>query len=140
MNLFYENHRQPVGRYRSPDPEPLLEQLHKTMDLFTSATVVIDGLDEIAGDRWDTIDLLRRIRLENSKTKTIYASRKETDIEDCLSLSEYKKVSIVAQSSDLALYVASEIEKRTKKKQLSIKDLDLKETIMNRLINGAEGM
>lgn len=46
----------------------------------------------------------------------------------------------MAHSSDLALYVASEIEKRIRKRQLSIKDSDLKETIMNRLVNGAEGM
>ncbi|CAG8958729.1 hypothetical protein HYFRA_00011572 [Hymenoscyphus fraxineus] len=135
---FYEKHRQLAGRYGSPDLESLLKQLHKVMEVFSTATVVIDGLDEIAGDRWDTIDLIQRIRQKDSRTRTLYASRKETDIETCLT--EYQKVSIAAQSSDLALYVASEVDKRTRKRQLSIKDPDLKETILNRLVNGAEGM
>ncbi|CAG8974500.1 hypothetical protein HYALB_00009035 [Hymenoscyphus albidus] len=99
------------------------------MEVFSTATVVIDGLDEIAGDRWDTIDLIQRIRQKDSRTRTLYASRKETDIETCLT--EYQKVSIAAQSSDLAL---------TRKRQLCIKDPDLKDTIMNRLVNGAEGI
>jgi hypothetical protein len=46
----------------------------------------------------------------------------------------------VARSSDLELYVASEIETRTRKKELNIKDPDLKEEIMKRLIHGADGM
>lgn len=105
---------------------------------FSVTTVVVDGLDEISSSRFDAVDFLRRLGEDNPHVRTLYASRRETDIEQCLD--GYEKVSIVARSSDLELYVASEIETRTRKKQLNIKDPDLKEQIMNRLINGAEGM
>jgi hypothetical protein len=98
----------------------------------------MDGLDEITRNRFDTVHLLRRIQQEPRKIRMLFASRRETDIEQCLD--GYEQVSIIARSSDLELYVASEIETRTRKKQLNIKDPDLKEKIMKRLIHGADGM
>jgi hypothetical protein len=62
----------------------------------------------------------------------------ETDIE--IHLQEYEKISIAATSSDLKLYVAAEIESRSRKKALRTRDPGLKEEIMERLILGAEGM
>jgi hypothetical protein len=138
LAVFYEGHYQSSGRLRSPKPESLLGLLHEITSLFSVATVVIDGLDEITRNRPDAIDLLRRVHQKNRGIRTLYASRREMDIEQCLD--DYEQVSIVARSSDLELYVASEIDKRTRKKQLNIKDPELKEQIMKRLINGADGM
>lgn len=90
LSVSYESQREPSGVYTAPDPEALLDLLHEIMDLFSTTSVVIDGIDEIERDRWETIDLLRLIRWENCKTRTIYASRRETEIEDCLT--EYDKV------------------------------------------------
>jgi len=135
---FYESHYQPSGSYRSPNPESLLQILHQITNLFSCTTVLVDGLDEISNNRFDAINVLQRIQQDHSRVRILYASRRETDIEQ--SLGEYEQVSIVARSSDLELYVASEIETRTRKKQLNIKDPDLKEQIMKRLIHGADGM
>jgi hypothetical protein len=135
---FYESHSQPFGSHRSPNPESLLRMLHNIIDLFPLTSILIDGLDEITRNRFDTVQLLRRIQQEPCKIRTLFASRCERDIEQCLD--GFEQVSIVARSSDLELYVASEIEKRTRKKELNIKDPDLKEEIMKRLIHGADGM
>jgi hypothetical protein len=112
--------------------------LHNITDLFPLTTILIDGLDEITKNRFDAVQLLRRIQQEPRRIRTLFASRCETDIEQCLD--GFEQVSIVARSSDLELYVASEIETRTRKKELNIKDPDLKEKIMKRLIHGADGM
>jgi hypothetical protein len=112
--------------------------LRNITDLFPLTSILIDGLDEITRNRFDTVQLLRRIQQEPCKIRTLFASRCERDIEQCLD--GFEQVSIVARSSDLELYVASEIETRTRKKELNIKDPDLKEEIMKRLIHGADGM
>jgi hypothetical protein len=139
LAAFYQSHfYQPSSGFRSPNPESLLRLLHQITNLFSLATVLIDGLDEITRNRLDTINLLERIQSEHRKVRTLYASRREVDIEQ--SLRDYEHVSIAARSSDLELYVASEIDTRTRKKQLNIKDPDLKQHIMKRLIHGADGM
>lgn len=112
--------------------------MHNITDQFSLTTILIDGLDEITRDRFTAVDLLQRIQQEPRKIRTLFASRREADIEQCLD--GFEQLSIVARSSDLELYVASEIETRTRKKQLNIKDPDLKEQIMKRLIHGADGM
>ena len=139
LSKFYQS--QQSGVYRtagSATPDSLLQLLNEVTEKYSSAIVIIDGLDEISRDRQDTVDLIQSMNQPNNKIKTLFASRRETDIEACLG--DYVKISIAARSSDLELYVASEIESRTRKKQLNIRDPDLKEKILKRLINEAEGM
>ena len=138
LTIFHESYLQPSGSYRSPNPESMLRILHQITDLFSLMTVLIDGLDEITSNRLDAINVIQRIQQDHRRVRALYASRREADIEQ--SLGEYEQVSIVARSSDLELYVASEIDTRTRKRQLNIKDPDLKEQIMKRLIHGADGM
>jgi predicted LPLAT superfamily acyltransferase len=85
------------------------------------------------------VELLASLSTGNqTKIKTLFTSRLETDIE--VHLGSYEKVSIAATSSDLRLYVASEIENRTRKKVLRMRNPELKKEIMDRLIDGAQGM
>jgi hypothetical protein len=138
LSSFYESHSQPLASYHSPNPESLLRILHNITDMFSLTTILIDGLDEITRNRFDAVNLLQQIQQEPRKIRALFASRCEADIEQCLC--EFEQVSILARSSDLELYVASEIEKRTRKRELNIADPDLKEKIMKRLIHGADGM
>jgi len=100
--------------------------------------VVVDGLDEISEDRADVTRMLRSLNDSSNSVKTLFASRPEIDIgyalEDC------ENISIAARSSDLRLYVGSEIEKRTKERKLNIRDMDLKAHIVQTLVEGADGM
>jgi hypothetical protein len=136
LTTFYDRFHQSNPHHLSPEKLPHL--LREVSRSFSAVNIIIDGLDEISFDRSDTVEKLEQIDIASSHTKTLFASRREFDIEQALE--RYKKISIAAQSSDLELYVASEIESRTTKRQLNIKDPDLKEQIMKRLINGSDGM
>ncbi|KAF7510128.1 hypothetical protein GJ744_007027 [Endocarpon pusillum] len=120
LRVCYHNHQDPSPRLAKP--EKLLELLHAV----------------VSSNRLKAIELLQCINQPHGSIRTLFASRCEIDIEECLD--DYERVSIAARRSDLELYVASEIEIRTKRKQLNLKDPDLKAQIMKRLINGADGM
>jgi hypothetical protein len=100
--------------------------------------IVVDGLDEITHDRAGVTRDLSSLNSEGGKIKTLFASRPEVDIG--YELGSFVQVSIAAMSSDLRLYVASEIERRTREKRLRIRDPTLKDHIMKTLIEGADGM
>jgi len=100
--------------------------------------IVVDGLDEITNDRAGVTRLLRSLNTVGGHIKTLFASRPEVDIG--YELEKFVQVSIAAMSSDLRLYVASEIERRTKERTLRIRDPNLKDHIMTTLVDGADGM
>lgn len=105
---------------------------------FQTTMVVVDGLDEITNNRADVTRALRSLNIEGGQIKTLFASRLEIDIG--YELEDFVQVSIAAMSSDLRLYVASEIERRTTEKRLRIRDPSLKDHIMTTLVDGADGM
>jgi hypothetical protein len=100
--------------------------------------VVVDGLDEITNHRADVTKLLRSLNTEEGQIKTLFASRADFDIG--YELEDFVQLSIAAMSSDLRLYVASEIERRTRQRKLRMRDPNLKDYIMTTLVDGAEGM
>lgn len=100
--------------------------------------IVVDGLDEITQDRAVVTRDLSNLSSEGDKIKTLFASRPEVDIG--YELGNFVQVSIAAMSSDLRLYVASEIERRTRERNLRIQDSTLKDYIMKALVEGADGM
>jgi hypothetical protein len=105
---------------------------------FVTTMIVVDGLDEITENRSGVTRTLQSLNSTDGSIKTLFSSRLEVDIRYELEL--FKQVSIAAKSSDLRLYIASELEKRMKEKRLRIRDPSLKEHIMKRLEGGAEGM
>jgi hypothetical protein len=139
VETFYKNHN-PKGKPVTPPTAAELCTLLKSITTcFENALIIVDALDECVQDRYHVVELLRSLNISgDSNIKTLFTSRREVDIED--HLSEYEQVSIAARSSDLKLYVASEIEQRIRRKQLRLRDPKLKEHIMERLIGGAEGM
>ncbi len=99
--------------------------------------ILIDRLDEIKNNQVANLEM-RCGLASTGKLKTLFASRGEVDIRNCLA--EYAKISTAAQSGDLRLYVTAEIETRTARHQLGFQDPELKEHIMKTLITGAERM
>jgi hypothetical protein len=137
LEAFYEAHN-PKGQ---PPKEVTANELCDLLKIMAShfkyTTILIDGLDEIETNRSETLEMLCGLTC-TVNLKTLFASRDEVDIRNCLA--EYANISIAAQSGDLRLYVAAEIETRTARNQLRIRDPELKEHIMKTLITGAEGM
>ena len=104
---------------------------------FDDAMVVVDALDECRTQTTCITSLLSGLNDsgEAGNTKPLFLSRNEQGI--CEVLENYDQVSIAARSSDLKIYVGAEIECN---KELRIKDQSLKQKIMERLVEGADGM
>lgn len=101
--------------------------------------VVVDALDECPDDhRYAVLAILKLISTKASNARVIYTSREETDIKE--SFAEFKSVRITANTSDLELYVASEIQMRTSSGRLKVKHSEVKDKIIDKLTHEADGM
>lgn len=102
--------------------------------------LVIDALDESDVRRFEVLDILNNLDAghPDNNFKVLLVSRDEYDIRE--RLSSYTPVAISARTSDLRLYVAAELEKRIRERKLRLRDRSLKEHIMERLIQRADGM
>jgi ankyrin repeat protein len=138
LSEFIKDHIANDGSSRNHTPEELCELIRKLSKHSQSALIIVDGLDEIANDRAHVAKLLGSLNTTDGLIKTLFASRPEIDIG--YQLEDYLQISIAAMSSDLRLYVASEIERRTRERKLRIQDPSLKEHIMKTLVDGADGM
>jgi len=138
LTTFYRDHVTKDRQIRASTSEELCDLIVKVSAQFQNTMIVVDGLDEISEDRADITRFLRGLNDHSGSVKTLFASRPEVDIGHVLE--DFEEISIAAMSSDLRLYVGSEIERRTKQRKLNITDRDLKEHIMKTLIEGADGM
>ncbi|KAL9119191.1 MAG: hypothetical protein Q9187_004254, partial [Circinaria calcarea] len=139
LECFYNRYNVDVRTSTLPALEELRDLISALAECFDNALVVVDGLDECSGDRSIVVGLLTSLMdVPRTNIKCIFASRDEYDIGICLK--DYVKVSIAAKGTDLKLYVLAEIEKRTKSGRLSIRRPALKEEIMAKLVEKADGM
>ena len=140
LRAFYEKHN-PADR---PCGELSLERLRDLLvemaSSFNTAMIVVDALDECGIQNKLVARLLSSLNSssEAGNIKTLFLSRDEEEIREVLE--EYDQVSIAARGSDLRLFVGAEIELRIRNKDLRIKDESLKQEIMERLVEGADGM
>lgn len=133
---FCEEHAD-EGAFRSHTPQELCDLIRKLSKYFQTTMIVVDGLDEIP-NRAGITRLLRSLNTESYSIKTLFASRREIDIAN--QFGDFVEVSIAATSSDVRLYVAAEIDRRMRDKNLIIRDPNFKDDVMEALLNGAEGM
>jgi hypothetical protein len=111
--------------------------LRKMVRHFSSVSIVIDGVDECHESTVVT-DTLASLARDNLGVRIVIFSRKEAEMEPLLE--SYTEVSIAAESEDLRLYVPAQIEARTRLRKLRIKDPNVKDEIIETLVNGADGM
>ena len=139
LREFYQTHNPDHQIRFKYDPEALLDLLRAMTLLFNCAIIIVDGLDECGANTPVVVDSLSSLNDgEHSTVKSIFLSRDEIEIRE--RLEKYTKVSIAARSSDLRLYVGAETDIRIRTKRLRIRDQSLKEHILNRLVDGADGM
>ncbi|KAF7891213.1 uncharacterized protein EAF02_001538 [Botrytis sinoallii] len=138
LEAFCEKHYMTENTQGSATTGDFCEFIVELSRNFSTTSIVVDGLDEIAEDRAEVTRLLKSLNKPSGTIKTLLASRNEVDIrivlEDCPS------ASIAAESGDLRLYVQSEIKKRTKLGKLRIRDGNLKDHIAKVLTEGSDGM
>ncbi|KAL8886795.1 MAG: hypothetical protein Q9215_005533 [Flavoplaca cf. flavocitrina] len=140
LRTFYQQHRRSDKSPVEYEPQELSALIKSMTVFFEAAMIIVDALDECGKSAKRLAKLLAGLRSSNEYTdiKTLFLSRDELDIRDILV--DYPQVSIAAKSRDLKLYVAAEIATRIEEKDLRIKDPSLQEHIMERLIEGADGM
>ncbi len=139
LRNFYETHNPEHQLHCTYDSEALLDLVRTVTSVFDCAMIIIDGLDECGmNTRLVVESLITLSDGEDATVKTIFLSRDEIEIRE--RLENYIKVSIAARSCDLRLYVGAEIHLRMRTKRLRIKDQSLKAHILERLVEGAEGM
>ena len=140
LQAFYAKHNPSDRPSVGVDMEELRDLLVEMASSFDDAMIVVDALDECGTQSSFVTSLLSSLNNsgEASNIKTLFLSRDEQDIREALE--DYSQISIAARSSDLKIFVGAEIECRTRNKDLRIKDQSLKQDIMERLVEGAEGM
>ena len=140
LKAFYERHLSDSRGSIAYDPQNLCQLIVEMASYFDCTMIVVDALDECGTNTNSVVHLLTSLNApaESNTVKTLFLSREEIDVRELLE--DYAHISIAAQSSDLGLYVAAEIEVRVRERKLRIKDSLLKEHIRERLVDGAAGM
>ena len=124
---------------RSAHAEDLRDLIMNMTKRLSDVFFVVDGLDECSSERSVVIDLLDSLKGPASDgVRLLFASRDEQDIR--MALRDYHEISIAAKSSDIRLYVAAELQRRVDKGSLVLRNPSLKEHIMERLVEKADGM
>ncbi|KAF6235600.1 hypothetical protein HO173_006283 [Letharia columbiana] len=128
LQAFYAKHNRPDRPSVGFDLRVLHDLLVEMASSFDDAMVVVDALDECRTQTTCITSLLSGLNDsgEAGNTKTLFLSRSEREI--CEVLENYDQVSVAA------------IECRTRNKELRIKDQSLKQNIMERLVEGADGI
>jgi hypothetical protein len=135
---YYDECNPEESLLRPPKVAGLKRLICDMLTHFDEAAILVDGLDECGNSTIEVVTLLVDLADTSTNMKTLFASRDLVHIRELLD--SYCSVSIAARSSDLRLYVASEIENRIRLNRLRIGGEKIKEHIMDKLINGAEGM
>lgn len=117
--------------------DELLIILRTMLRLFSTISIIVDGVDE-CGEAAEGTEMLVLIASQLPHVRMLLFSRRETQIE--LLLDDFEHLSIATVSQDLRLYVPAQIERRVKLGKLRIRNSDVKDEIVERLVNGADGM
>lgn len=136
----YHEQLHPAGSLgKNPEADDLRELIIQMSRQFKQTLVIIDGLDE-CGDSSDIVtDNLSKLTNSTPNMSMALFSRREVNIEQWLQ-QDFKHIEIAAQSTDVRLYVAAEMEKRIQNRRLRISNMALKDEILNKLVDGAKGM
>jgi Cdc6-like AAA superfamily ATPase len=141
LKRHYELMQKESKAYTNLTVNQILIIIKEQISAFNTCSFILDGLDECGDHIADVLDAW--ITMESSSQsmlRTVILSREIDLIQRRLSQESYLEISIAAQSSDIRLYVAAEIEKRTRKGSWIIEDSELNSYIMKRLVEKAQGM
>lgn len=136
---FHEAHHSEKQVSTSYSPDELRDLILQMSSFFNQTMIVVDGLDECGKDTTTVVELLSSLsKSEILSVQTLFFSRDEIEIRE--TLTDYTPLSIAADKVDLQLYVAAELGIRMKSRRLHINNKSIREHIMDRLVNGANGM
>ncbi|KAL1969905.1 hypothetical protein VTN77DRAFT_7414 [Rasamsonia byssochlamydoides] len=108
------NRRQEAAKLDGLDPTPLTieecTQLLLTLTLDCPATIIIDGLDEVDGNRLDLLAALHTVVEESSSiVKVLISSRDDADIAETLQDAMSISISAAENSADIEKFVRHKV-------------------------------
>ncbi|KAK5121612.1 hypothetical protein LTR85_004784 [Meristemomyces frigidus] len=118
-------------------PSHLMTLLKTMLRACNSVAILVDRLDE-CHEPAEVTGMLCSMTDDSASVRMLLSSRRERDIE--FALAAFRHLSIAAESQDLRLYVPTQIEERSRKLKLRIRNVDVKDRIIEKLVNGADGM
>lgn len=138
--LITENY----GDERTPDWRGAVDVLVAVIRLFPAVTLILDGIDEVDEDNRKALFFaLNRLGNHSKTTLKLLISCREDAIQS-LKIPAMTSFRIHIQPSSLALdikdYISCTIESLFESGYLVIQDLGLKEIIIDKLAEGAQGM
>jgi hypothetical protein len=138
-SLFTELH--PKSRLkRDPEAEELAEAIRNMAVTFDDVRIVVDGLDECSDEAREAAHVLHAIASEHVSISVAILSRDEPHIRQELPRASCHYLAIEAQTKDLDLYVRGEIERRIERKPRLLRDYELKEEMIRKLVSESQGM
>nr|RBQ91713.1 hypothetical protein FVER53263_09916 [Fusarium verticillioides] len=119
----------------------LIKVLHEMCEIFDRVYLIVDGLDECGDNTREAVDSLSKVSLQAAKKNINMAllSRDELLIREKIE-QHFHWIEIEAHTEDVQLYVASEVDRLIREKDLRLKDFSLKDEIITELVKGAKGM
>lgn len=138
VEKFAENCGHSTKSIISSNPEELLNLIFTIAQFFESVAVVVDGLDECGDSMGEVVELLSKLGRSGSNIRALYLSQDLPEIKNAFE--QDPKVLIAAQPGDIRLYVLAEIERRTKRRSLRLKDPTLEAVIIETLVSRSGGM
>ncbi|CAN9159410.1 unnamed protein product [Alternaria alternata] len=138
-SLYTELH--PKSRLkRDPEAGELAEAIRNMAVTFDDVRLVVDGLDECSDEAGEAAHILHAIASEHVSISVVILSRDEPHIRQELPQASCHCVAIEAQTKDLDLYVRGEIERRIERKPRLLRDYELKEEMIRKLVSESQGM
>lgn len=117
----------------------LLATFADVVSLFSTVSVIVDGLDECL-EHTSIVQALVALCVETDSMRMLCFSRDEPDIRRCLMAAGFAEHPVEADNQDIKAYVTAQLEERTKNHLLTVENADLKLKIQERLTYGAKGM
>ncbi|KAL7269736.1 hypothetical protein RUND412_007583 [Rhizina undulata] len=142
ISLYQEQKKDGVKTRRLclDNSKELILQLSRT---FEQTVIIIDALDECNKDtRCQLLDALKELLSSTERLKIFITSRNDDDIRIELENESDVYIQPSDNSSDIKQFVVAEVEKYISRKRLLRGEVqpELKQTIMDTLTHGADGM
>ncbi|OTA61458.1 hypothetical protein K449DRAFT_395525 [Hypoxylon sp. EC38] len=123
----------------TPDSEELKAKINIMSELFNQTIIIVDGLDECGDTADDVVKILTELADYGTGVSMAIFSRDHDDVRLHLDV-EFKHISIAAHEEDIRIYVGAELEKRIQSYLLRLQDMNMKDEIMEILVERAGGM
>ncbi|KAK8113490.1 ankyrin repeat-containing domain protein [Apiospora sp. TS-2023a] len=127
------------GLPKTPDTQSLRNLLQEMTSLFDHVFLTVDGIDECGTHDEDVLETLIAISEATGNISMALLSRNESNIRELLE-GDFVSIEIAAHKEDVREYVRAQLGDRIRRRRLHLDNPDLKEEILERLVDGAKGM